>query len=258
VRLYERKIHSPQSPRRLRGPFRRFNRHLHRRQVGMERTYRMVLRSKTLPSTQHLRRLAFLLRREPAESGSSLGRVQGNVWKRFRFLPPALKDGAFFPLKKSIPKKMRTRWRSCEPVPTMAGTRTRAQFSTGRDLFSGVAPGASFRRALLLVYRFSHDDGDALTLDSDEDTLCRSPLFLILLHGANAEFPSISVVMEVSLFLCRARVNASTFTAPWPSVRRHCRISIRAVTGAHRCTLRGPLPWRSKTKLAPMEACIEN
>jgi 2-methylcitrate synthase len=95
---------------------------------------------------------------------------------------------------------------------------------------------ASLPSMLCYWYRFSHDDGVRMELDSDEETFAGH--FLTLLHNAKPS-PEHQRCMDVSLILyAEHEFNASTFTA------RVCAATLSdfysCVTGAIG-TLRGPL-----------------
>jgi 2-methylcitrate synthase len=95
---------------------------------------------------------------------------------------------------------------------------------------------ASLPSMLCYWYRFSHDDGVRMELDSDEETFAGH--FLTLLHNAKPS-PEHQRCMDVSLILyAEHEFNASTFTA------RVCAATLSdfysCVTGAIGA-LRGPL-----------------
>jgi 2-methylcitrate synthase len=155
--------------------------------------------------------------------------VAGSNKRGFRFLPPALKE-----VLERIPK-------NAHPMDvlrtgaSMAGVLEPERDFSRQDWISEWLL-ASLPSMLCYWYRFSHDDGVRIELDSDEETFAGH--FLTLLHNAKPS-PEHQRCMDVSLILyAEHEFNASTFTA------RVCAATLSdfysCVTGAIG-TLRGPL-----------------
>jgi 2-methylcitrate synthase len=146
-----------------------------------------------------------------------------------RFLPPALKEVLERIPKNAHPMDVLRTGTSMLGVLEPEGSFTRQNWVAERLL-------ASLPSILCYWYRFTHDEGTRVELDSDEETLAGH--FLRLLHDAkpSAEHQR---CMDVSLILyAEHEFNASTFTA------RVCAATLSdfysCVTGAIG-TLRGPL-----------------
>jgi 2-methylcitrate synthase len=149
--------------------------------------------------------------------------------KKFRFLPPAMKE-----VLERIPK-------NAHPMDvlrtgtSMAGVlEPEKNFSQQDQIAERLL--ASLPSMLCYWYRFSHDEGERIELDSDEESLAGH--FLTLLRGAKPSSEH-RRCMDVSLILyAEHEFNASTFTA------RVCAATLSdfysCVTGAIG-TLRGPL-----------------
>ena len=172
--------------------------------------------------------IAFLLLEGTLPNQQQLAEFKRRL-RGHRFLPPALKE-----VLERIPK-------NAHPMDVLR---------TGTSMFGVLEPEGSFTRQnwvaerllaslpsiLCYWYRFTHDGGMRVELDSDEETLAGH--FLRLLHDAkpSAEHQR---CMDVSLILyAEHEFNASTFTA------RVCAATLSdfysCVTGAIG-TLRGPL-----------------
>jgi 2-methylcitrate synthase len=172
--------------------------------------------------------VAFLLLEGTLPSQQQLAGFKKRL-RGFRFLPPALKE-----VLERIPK-------STHPMDvlrtgtSMAGVlEPERNFSQQDEISEWLL--ASLPSMLCYWYRFSHDDGVRMELDSDEDTFASH--FLTLLHDAKPS-PEHQRCLDVSLILyAEHEFNASTFTA------RVCAATLSdfysCVTGAIG-TLRGPL-----------------
>jgi 2-methylcitrate synthase len=149
--------------------------------------------------------------------------------RAFRFLPPALKEVLERIPKSAHPMDVLRTGASMAGVLEPEGNFSRQDWVAERLL-------ASLPSILSYWYRFSHDGGTRIELDSDEETL--GGHFLTLLHDAKPS-PQHQRCMDVSLILyAEHEFNASTFTA------RVCAATLSdfysCVTGAIG-TLRGPL-----------------
>ena len=172
--------------------------------------------------------VAFLLLEGTLPSQQQLAGFKKRL-RGFRFLPTALKE-----VLERIPK-------STHPMDvlrtgtSMAGVlEPERNFSQQDEISEWLL--ASLPSMLCYWYRFSHDDGVRMELDSDQDTFAGH--FLTLLHGAKPS-PEHQRCLDVSLILyAEHEFNASTFTA------RVCAATLSdfysCVTGAIG-TLRGPL-----------------
>jgi 2-methylcitrate synthase len=172
--------------------------------------------------------VAFLLLQGTLPNQQQLAEFKKRL-RGLRSLPPALKE-----VLERIPK-------NAHPMDvlrtgtSMAGVlEPEGNFSQQDRIAERLL--ASLPSMLCYWYRFSHDGGVRIELDSDEETLADH--FLTLLHGAKPS-PEHQRCMDVSLILyAEHEFNASTFTA------RVCAATLSdfysCVTGAIG-TLRGPL-----------------
>ena len=149
--------------------------------------------------------------------------------RAFRFLPPALREVLERIPKNAHPMDVLRTGASMAGVLEPEGDFSRQDLVAERLL-------AALPSILCYWYRFSHDGGARIELDSDEETLAGH--FLTILHGAKPS-PEHQRCLDVSLILyAEHEFNASTFTA------RVCAATLSdfysCVTGAIG-TLRGPL-----------------
>jgi 2-methylcitrate synthase len=172
--------------------------------------------------------VAFLLLEGTLPSQQQLAEFKKRL-RGHRFLPPALKEVLERIPKNAHPMDVLRTGTSMLGVLEPEGGFSRQNWVAERLL-------ASLPSILCYWYRFTHDGGTRIELDSDEETLAGH--FLRLLHDAK---PSVEHqrCMDVSLILyAEHEFNASTFTA------RVCAATLSdfysCVTGAIG-TLRGPL-----------------
>ena len=149
--------------------------------------------------------------------------------RTLRFLPPALREVLERIPKNAHPMDVLRTGVSMAGVLEPEGDFSRQDRVAERLL-------AALPSILCYWYRFSHDGGARIELDSDEETLAGH--FLTMLHGAKPS-PEHQRCLDVSLILyAEHEFNASTFTA------RVCAATLSdfysCVTGAIG-TLRGPL-----------------
>jgi 2-methylcitrate synthase len=172
--------------------------------------------------------VAFLLLEGTLPKQQQLAEFKNRL-RGFRFLPPALKEVLERIPKNAHPMDVLRTGTSMAGVLEPEGNFSQQDRVAERLL-------ASLPSMLCYWYRFTHDEGSRIELDSDEESLAAH--FLTMLHGAKPS-PEHQRCMDVSLILyAEHEFNASTFTA------RVCAATLSdfysCVTGAIG-TLRGPL-----------------